>query len=432
MIILNIRGKIIEDSRKNKTLEVLVEAQDKGKKVSSLASVPSGKSTGIHEAKALDPKIALEKLESLKKDILGQDFKTQKELDDFLIQKDGTLDKHNLGANLILAISLAWARNIAKIEGLQLNQYLYQLLNFKSKKESNFPRPIFNVINGGAHVSIPLEWKKKFGITKPLDIQEFQVIPTTGDFALGLSVGREFYDKLGKELLKIYGQEGLILGDEAGYVCPFKTNEEAIEIIQELINRHLYPLKIGLDVAASYLYDNVQKLYLLEGDHLTSEELRMFYFNLVEKYELVSIEDPFEQEAFDDFALFKKDLFELKPKTKSNKFEDSFLVITDDLTTTNPKRLKEAITKKAANAILIKPNQIGTLSETLEVIYQAYKNGWQTVVSHRSGETTDDFIADLAVGVGAWGLKSGSPATEFRMAKYSRALDLWQKIYSNQ
>lgn len=263
---------------------------------------------------------------------------------------------------------------------------------------------------------IPQAWNKKFNVSKSLDIQEFQVIPTTEDFALGLSVGKEFYSKLGRELAKIYGSENVIFGDEAGYVCPFKTNEEALEIIQELINRYLYPLRIGLDAAASQFHNDANDSYLIEGAERTPEELVILYYDFAHAYELISLEDPFNEEAFDDFARLQEEI----PKT---------ILITDDLTTTNPERLSKAISKKSANAILIKPNQIGTVTETLEVISMAHKNGWKTVVSHRSGETKDDFIADLAVGAGTWGLKSGAPATEYRMAKYSRALELWQKLH---
>lgn len=416
MKISDFQIKIIDDSRKNKTLEAFVTAKEGENEVSAKASVPSGKSTGIHEVKSLSPAIALEQFERIKHQLLNINFRDQQEFDRLLIALDGSSDKHILGGNLILALSQAFARGFAGAHGLELNQYLHQLLETKSEAPNQFPKPIFNIIEGGVHVTIPSEWKNKFGVSKPLDFQEFQVIPTTNDFALGLSVGKEFYDKLGKELMKIYGKDGVILGDESGYVCPFKTNEEALEIIQELINRYLYPLKIGLDAAASQFHDDETNSYMIEGAERTSEELAMLYYDLAHAYELISLEDPFNEEVFDDFA----HLFEKIPKV---------LIVTDDLTTTNPERLSKAISKKSANTILIKPNQIGTVTETLEVVSRAYKNGWRAIVSHRSGETKDDFIADLAVGVGAWGLKSGAPATEFRMSKYLRALELWQKIH---
>jgi enolase len=231
---------------------------------------------------------------------------------------------------------------------------------------------------------------------------------------MGLSIGHEFYKKLGKELEKIYGKENVLLGDEAGYVCPFKTNEEALEILQEIINRHFYPLKIGIDAAASQFHADKNNSYIVEKNEITPEEMRILYLAIAHKYELISLEDPYYEEAFKDFALLHKEIPEI-------------LMITDDLTTTNPLRLKAAVKEKSSNAILVKPNQIGTLSETLRVIEIAYKNDWQVVISHRSGETMDNFIADLAAAANAWGIKAGAPAKPERMSKYSRMLEIWKK-----
>lgn len=422
MNIKEIKLKIIKDSRGKDTLEAKINTQENNREFLGWASIPSGKSTGIHEAKALEPKVVLKKFELIRNKIINNDFRDQKEFDDFLIDLDGTDNKNNIGANLILSLSLSFARAISKSKNLELHQYINEISNIKplffaknlkdKQTSNNFPHPIFNVINGGAHVEIPKIWNKKFGIKKSLDFQEFQIIPTTDDFAIGLSVGKEFYTKLGKELIKIYGKENVLLGDEAGYLCPFKTNEEALEMLQELINRNLYPLKIGLDVAASQFHNDADNTYLIEGEKRTSEELSMLYDGIIHRYDIVSLEDPFQEEAFDDFSKLLKDM----PQK---------IIITDDLTTTNSKRLMKAISEKSGNAILIKLNQIGTLSETLEVIKIAYENNWKAIVSHRSGETNDDFIADLAVGVGAWGIKSGAPAKPERMAKYNRTLELW-------
>ena len=419
MILSEAKITAIKDSRSSQTIEAHLTAHEgNGKEVSVKSSVPSGKSTGTYEVKSLNIATVFEQFEKIKRNIIGVNFRDQQEFDRLLIALDGSSDKHILGGNLILALSEGFARAFSGTHNLELNQYLHQLLEQKSEVPDRFPRPLFNIINGGAHVTIPKSWNKKFNVSKPLDIQEFQVVPTVDDFALGLSVGKEFYSKLGRELKKIYGEEGVVFGDEAGYVCPFKTNEEALEIIQELINHHLYPLKIGLDAAASQFHNDVSNLYSVEGIEITPEELAMLYYDFAHAYELISLEDPFNEEAFDDFSRLQAKI----PET---------IIITDDLTTTNPERLFTAISKKSANAILIKPNQIGTVTETIDVISMAYKSGWKTIVSHRSGETKDDFIADLAVGVGAWGLKSGAPATEYRMAKYSRALELWQKNNSS-
>ena len=423
MQIIDGQIKIIKDSRGNNTLEAhLLAKEGDGKNVVALASVPAGKSTGAHEAFVLDPKKAFDKFSEIKNNFLKINFRDQREFDSLLIALDGTQNKSNLGANLILSLSLAFARAWSKSRGIELYRYLKDLSDNQKKLFEDFPRPLFNVVNGGAHVEIPQSWDKKFGIKKGLDLQEFQVIPTVKDFGIGLSVGQEFYKKLGKELSKIYGKENVLLGDEAGYVCPFKTNEEALEIMQELINRHLYPLKIGLDAAASQFYSKENDLYTIEKSQMTPEEISVFYSDLFDRYELISLEDPFDEESFDDFHRLSDELLIQKTSNQSKK-----LIITDDLTTTNPQRLKEAIEKKSGNAILIKLNQIGTLSETIDVIKMARENNWQQVVSHRSGETMDSFIADLAAGSGAWGLKSGAPGKPERMAKYSRMLEIWKK-----
>jgi len=400
--------KIILDSRGKETLEA--ELCGTSADLRGIASVPAGKSTGAHEAFVLEPKKALEKFEEIKNKILEKDFQSQKEFDNFLISLDGTENKSNLGGNLILALSLAFARLKAKSEGKELFQYIrdnfqFSIFNFQS------PRPIFNVINGGAHAQNKLEF------------QEFQVIPMVDDFGIALSVGKEFYRKLQEFLENKFGKENILLGDEAGYSAPFRNNEEAIECIAEVIEKYKYPLRIGLDVAATQFYKMNYELgimnygiYIIGGKEYSAEELKDYYLKLIDAYNIISIEDPFHEEAFDDFAVLSHRI-----ATKD------FLVITDDLTTTNPERLKTTINKKSGNAILIKLNQIGTLAETLNVVKMAYENDWQAVVSHRSGETMDDFIADLSVAINAWGIKAGAPAKPERLAKYNRILEIHGK-----
>ena len=400
--------KIILDSRGKETLEA--ELCGTSVDLRGIASVPAGKSTGAHEAFVLEPKKALEKFEEIKNKILEKDFQSQKEFDNFLISLDGTENKSNLGGNLILALSLAFARLKAKSEGKELFQYIrdnfqFSIFNFQS------PRPIFNVINGGAHAQNKLEF------------QEFQVIPMVDDFGIALSVGKEFYRKLQEFLENKFGKENILLGDEAGYSAPFRNNEEAIECIAEVIEKYKYPLRIGLDVAATQFYKMNYELgimnygiYIIGGKEYSAEELKDYYLKLIDAYNIISIEDPFHEEAFDDFAVLSHRI-----ATKD------FLVITDDLTTTNPERLKTTINKKSGNAILIKLNQIGTLAETLNVVKMAYENDWQAVVSHRSGETMDDFIADLSVAINAWGIKAGAPAKPERLAKYNRILEIHGK-----
>ncbi|OGM91030.1 hypothetical protein A2999_02400 [Candidatus Wolfebacteria bacterium RIFCSPLOWO2_01_FULL_38_11] len=401
MKILNVNLRIILDSRGKDTLE----AELKNGNFSAKASVPAGKSTGKHEAFVLEPKKALEKFEEIKNLILEKDFENQEAFDNFLIQLDGTENKSNLGGNLILSLSLAFARLKAKSDNLELFEYISKLQNLKPKIKNL--KPIFNVINGGAHAT---------NKQSQLDFQEFQVIPEVEDFSLAFSMGKIFYRKLGDYLIEKFGKDNVVLGDEAGYSAPFQSSEEALDILAEVIAKYKHPLRIGLDVAASQFFKG--DYYLIGGKKYSAEELKGYYLKLIETYNILSIEDPFSEESFDDFAKLAQDLARSHSKT---------LIITDDLTATNFERLKKAINEKSGNAILIKPNQIGTLTETLKTIRLAYENNWQTIVSHRSGETRDDFIADLAVGVNAWGLKSGAPAKPERLAKYERLLAIANK-----
>ena len=314
---------------------------------------------------------------------------------------------------MILALSLAWARLKAKSENLELFKYINKLLNAHYPIPiTNFPRPIFNVIEGGVHAQ------------NALNFQEFQIIPEISDFGIAYGLGQEFYRKLREFLEQEFGKENVLLGDEAGFSCPFKNNEEAIEILTELIRKYNYPLRIGLDAAASQFFHAVDKrgyqadsrgYYLVDGKKYSAEELKDFYLGLIKNYNLLSIEDPFNEKAFDIFAELTQNLAQNRRET---------LIVTDDLTTTNSERLKIAIEKKSGNTILIKPNQIGTLTETLKVVKLAYENNWETIVSHRSGETMDDFIADLAAGIGAWGIKAGAPVTSERLSKYERLLEI--------
>ncbi|MBI3638539.1 phosphopyruvate hydratase [Candidatus Wolfebacteria bacterium] len=426
MKLSDINLKIISDSRGEDTIEVEVAAEN----LKASASVPVGKSKGAHEACATEAKDALGKLEFSKSDILRKEFEDQKGFDSFLISLDGREDKSNLGANLILALSLSWARLKTKSHGIELFQYIRELNDFRKlkiqidteeikigrkqddhRKFIPFPRPFFNVINGGAHAK------------NNLDFQEFQVIPVISDlrgyndFEISLNIGKEFYKKLKDVLEKKFGKENVLLGDEAGFSAPFKNNEEALRILRDIIVKNDYPLKVGLDMAANQYFK--EKFYFIEGKKYLAAELLDFYSEIIRKYEIFSIEDPFSEESFEDFAKLKR---RLQKKTKASPDHFTPFIITDDLTTTNPNRLRQAIKEKSGDAIIIKPNQIGTLSEVIETAQIAKLAGWKTIVSHRSGETMDDFIADLAVGINAFGIKAGAPAKPERMAKYERLL----------
>jgi len=414
MKISDVNIKIIQDSRGQDTLEAELKSGD----FSAIASVPAGKSTGAHEAFVLEPKKALEKFESIKPQILSRDFGSQEEFDNFLISLDGTPNKQNLGANLILALSLAFSRLMAKNDNLELFEYITKIQNLKPKTQNL--KPIFNVINGGVHSGYPHKSALNQCQSASLDFQEFQVIPEVKDFGIALGLGQEFYRKLKEFLGQRFGKENVVLGDEAGFSCPFKKNEEAIEVLAELITKYNYPLKIGLDIAASQFYKDGQ--YLINGKNYSPEELKALYLKLIDAYKILSIEDPFYEESFDMFASLTS---QINADGKQINADKQILIITDDLTTTNPQGLQTAIDKKAGNAILIKPNQIGTLTETLNVVKLAYQNNWQAIVSHRSGETIDDFIADLAIGIAAWGIKAGAPAAPERLAKYERLLKIY-------
>jgi enolase len=404
--------KIIKDSRGQDTLEANLISGN----FSAVASCPSGKSRGAHEAFVLEPKLAIKKFETIKSQVLSRDFENQGEFDGFLINLDGTPDKRNLGGNLILVLSLAFARLKAREEKKELFEYIQsvQLIKPPVFYSANFLRPVFNVINGGVHVHPPKFPEGKLGRARNiLTFQEFQIIPQVKDFGMALGFGQEFYKKLKEFLEQKFGKENLSLGDEGGFSANFESDEEAIEILSEIIKKYDYPIRIGLDVAASQFQKGEN--YVIGGKNYSPEELKDFYSRLIKTFDILSIEDPFGEENFDDFARLSGEII-----------SNGKLVIADDLTTTNPGRLKTAIEKKSGNAILIKLNQIGTLTETLNVVKMAYENNWQAVVSHRSGETMDDFIADLAVGIGAWGFKSGAPYPPERMVKYERVLKIIQ------
>lgn len=420
----DINLKTILNSRNEKTLEAEIKSIDGNFSVK--ASAPSGKSRGSREAFVLETNKALKKFEELKPEILkflaGGEDKSQKQFDEFLIELDGAENKSNLGGNLILVLSLAFARLKAKNENQELFQYIRRLA-FREKNQSknnfsNFPKPIFNVINGGAHSyfsrqSIPAS------PSSSLTFQEFQIVPQGNDFELSFSLGLEFYRKLGEELAKKFSKENIHLGEEAGYSVNFRGNEEALGIIADLIEIKKYPLNIGLDAAATQFFRKEKNVYEIEKKEYSAEKLTEYYLKLIRSFNIVSLEDPFQEEDFDSFAL-------LASKLGGENTEQSPLIIADDLTATNIKWLKTAVEEKSGNAVLIKPNQIGTLTETLETARFAKENNWQVIASHRSGETLDGFIADLAVGINAWGIKAGAPAKPERLAKYERLLKIYQ------
>lgn len=395
--------KIIKDSRGQETLE----AQLASGSFWGVASVPTGKSRGMNEATVKEPHLALKLFErEVKKEITSKNFNYQDEWDRFLVRLDGTADKSRLGGNLILTLSLAWARVRASLSGLPLYEYVNYL--YRGERQAitpTIPKPIFNVINGGAH-----------GKGSGLSLQEFQIIPQNSSLAKGLAAAKIFYKQLGEELEKEYGL--VSLGDEAGYAVELPSNEKALFELKQLAGKLAFKNResfyLGVDAAANNFYNQEKNRYLIGNEEMTAEMLADYYEHLISKYGLIYLEDPFMEEAFADFA-------------KLNQRKGVY-VVADDLTTTNSHRIDLAVRAGAADAVIIKPNQIGTLTETVEAAKTAHRAGWQLVVSHRSGETEDDFIADLSVGLNAWGIKAGAPAAKVRLAKYERLEEIEKEL----
>lgn len=404
-----VSGQEILDSRGNPTVEVEVILVDGSW---GRAAVPSGASTGIHEAlelrdgdkKRYNGKGVLKAVENVNtliaNQISGWDASDQRGIDLALIEMDGTPNKSNLGANAILGVSLA----IAKAASNSLGQPLYRYIG--GVQAHILPVPMLNILNGGAHTS----WQST-------DAQEFMIMPLGAtSFAEGLRWGAEIYHAL-KSVLKERGYTALV-GDEGGYAPALKANVEAIEVILTAIERTGFKtgrgsdIAIALDPAASEFYDEKTKKYDLkrEGRKLTSEQMVQFWKSWVDQYPIVSIEDGLAQDDWDGWKLMVSEL------------GDRLQIVGDDLLVTNPKRVRKAIKENAANALLVKVNQIGTLTETLEAVEICKNAGWRAVTSHRSGETEDTTIADIAVALNTGQIKTGAPARSDRVAKYNQLL----------
>ena len=393
-----IGAREILDSRGNPTVEVEVTTENG---VSGLAAVPSGASTGIYEAvelrdggkrfggKGVTKAISAVK-NTIQPKIKGFDVRLQKEIDEAMIELDGTENKSKLGGNAMLGVSLACARAAAVSEQLRLYEYI--------NKEANLlPVPFFNVINGGKHAS------------NMLDFQEFMIAPVCApSFKEALRMGAEVYQILKAQLLKKYGKNAINVGDEGGFSPPIKTPEEALEALISAISEAGYTdeIKIGLDVAASTFYKD--GTYIVTGKQYSTNQLIEFYRQLVDAYPIVSIEDPLEEEDYMGFANLTKVL--------------PIQVVGDDLFVTNVKRLTKGIEMGACNALLWKVNQIGTLTEALEAAKMAKGNNYNVMASHRSGDTEDPWVADLSVSIGCGQIKTGAPARGERTAKYNQLL----------
>ena len=398
--ISKITPREVLDSRGNPTVEVEVHTEGG---VIGKAIVPSGASTGIYEALELRDggaryhgKGVLKAIDAIKTgitpEIIGKDIREQKKIDDTMIKLDGTENKSRLGGNAILGVSLACAKAAAASDGLKLYEYI------AGERKPVLPVPFFNIINGGKHAG------------NDLDFQEFMIAPVGADsFREAYRMGSEVYHTLKSRLEKNYGRNAINVGDEGGFTPPIKDPAEALQIIIEAVEETGYTGKISLamDVAASSFYKGDGN-YNVDGKLISTGELIDIYSELVKTYPIASIEDPLEEEDYEGF----KRITEVLP----------IQILGDDIFVTNVKRLQKGIDMGACNALLWKVNQIGSLTEALEAADLAKRNGYNVMASHRSGETEDPFVADLAVGIACGQIKSGAPARGERTAKYNQLL----------
>lgn len=400
----NVRCQKILDSRGNWTIETKVILDDGSVAVQA---VPSGASLGENEAVYIDEEKAVDFVSTSINDILvGKDPVAQKSIDETLIKMDGTKNKSRLGANSILSVSLAVAQAAAKSQGLELYNYLSLLYNGKEKNNGDlkFPNPIFNIINGGKHAR------------NDLSFQEFIIIPALNTpLNKAIEMGSNVYKDLKQLLLDEDFETGV--GDEGGFEPKGLSTVTALDFLDKAVDKQYdvgSDVFFGIDAAAGSFYKNEK--YHINEEHLdlSSHEMIDYYSGLLTKYELIYLEDP----------LFEND--EAAWKQFYKEYSDKLMIVADDLVVTNPKILEKVIKEKMANAVIVKPNQIGTLTETFEFIKMAKKAKMNVIVSHRSGENAGDtFISDLAVAVDADFIKAGAPARGERVAKYNRLLEIF-------
>ncbi len=407
--ITDIKALEILDSRGNPTVEVHMNTVN----YNAYASVPSGASKGKHEAHEIRDlgkrysgqgvKKSIENINNeIKNRLIDKDLDNQNFIDNSMIRLDGTYHKTKLGANSMLAVSLAYARLSAISRGMPLYKYVAEI---SGNKDLILPIPFMNVINGGMHAS------------NSLAFQEYMIVPSANNFSESLRVGTETYHELKNIIIKKYGKQYSNVGDEGGFAPNLKYVKEPLDLITKAIENLGYNknIKIALDVASSSFYNNKNNSYKVDNKYLDVERLIELYESLINNYDIISIEDPFEQSKFHDFRKF----------TSRNK---DFNVVGDDLTVTNIERIKKAILLKSCNVLLLKPNQIGTLTESINAAKLAKKHKWNVIVSHRSGETEDSFIADLAVGLGVGHIKSGAPCRSERLSKYNQLLRIEDEL----
>ncbi len=399
--ITSITGKMILDSRRNPTLSITVEGSDGS---SGTFSVPSGASTGAHEAHELrdnnTPQGGVVRALSLLEEeiapaLIGNSLYAQNENDKAMITLDATPDKGRLGANTLIGVSVAIAKAAAASKGVEVWQYLHD--TFFADRKAGFPRLYANLINGGKHAQTQLAF------------QEYHIVPKTTNMGEASSLIARIQERMSEDIIRQYGP--VKRGDEGGFALPVSDVEKPLGLLRNAVFELGLQEQVdfALDVAASSFFDAGKREYVANGTSYNAQGLTDLYKYLSEKYNLLSIEDPFGEEDFASFASLPQ-------------FVGDTLRVGDDLTTTNKERLSHAIREKSIDAIIIKPNQIGTLTETVETMELAHANGLKCIVSHRSGETLDSFIADLAYASGAFGIKLGAHGPSEREAKYARLM----------
>ncbi|MBD3352044.1 MAG: phosphopyruvate hydratase [Candidatus Lokiarchaeota archaeon] len=413
--ISKIKSRWILDSRGNPTVETDVYSGN----IMARAAVPSGASTGEEEAlelrdggQAFMGKGVIKAVQNVN-DILapkleGFNVLEQKKIDNEMITLDGTDNKANLGANAILSVSLAVAKLAAKLSNRPLYDYLYHMTYKEDTHKFLLPCPMSNVLNGGEHAG------------GDLAIQEFMILPIGAKtFSQALQMISQTYHQMKKIIKQKYGASSINVGDEGGFAPNLRTTREALDVIIEAIEKGGYTpgldFSLGMDAAASEFYDEDSQIYSIDGRKLGPKDLVDYYVEIIEDYPIISLEDPFDEKDFDGFA-------ELTIKTRN------IQIVDDDLTVTNVKRLEKAIKMRAGNSLLLKVNQIGTLTEAIAAANLSFKNGFTVVVSHRSGETCDNFIADLATGLCTGQIKTGAPCRSDRNAKYNRLLRIEEEL----
>jgi enolase len=344
--------------------------------------------------------------------LVGMDETQQEEIDKWMIRADGTPNKSNMGANAILGVSLAVARAGAAKKGVPLYRHFADLAG--NKEDLVMPVPSFNVINGGSHAGNALEF------------QEFMILPTgANSFKESVQIGAEIYHNLKDVTKKRYGKDAVNVGDEGGFAPPIQSNKEGIELLMNAIDKsgHSDKVVLGIDVASSEFYDG-EKYDLIKKSRkpsstepkLTGEEMAKFYKDLCNKFPIKTIEDPFDQDDWESWVRLTKEIGR------------DVQIVGDDLTVTNPLRIETAANLRACNGLLLKVNQIGSVTESIDAVKLAKRNGWGVMASHRSGETEDNYIADLAVGLCAGQIKTGAPCRSERLSKYNQLLRIEEEI----